>query len=131
MKLLFLALMLFSFFVSAGDFEELKNAQGISEYLRFDNQTEVKKLGTLKDKFIVYNYTLVWGQAKRASNRIIILDTNYSMLGMYDISQWATSIEDNCIMFPFDADVGNKICLTEGALPKMTWLDGENPELYK
>ncbi|KJZ13687.1 hypothetical protein TW85_10745 [Marinomonas sp. S3726] len=131
MKLLLLFFMLFSPLSSAGDFEDVKNAQGISEYLKFDEQVEVAKLGVLKNKYIVYNYTSIWGRAKRASNRLIILNIQHQMLGMYEITEWAISIEDSCIMFPFDTEVGNNICLINNNLPKAVWLDGEKFELFK
>ncbi|KZM38899.1 hypothetical protein OA92_02950 [Marinomonas sp. SBI22] len=131
MKLLLLALMLCSSLSSASDLEDVKNAQGISEYLRFDEQVEVKKLGVLKNKYIAYNYTSIWGQAKRASIRLIILNKHYQMLGMYDITEWATSIEESCVVFPFDTEIGNKICLIDNNLPRTIWLDGLNSELFK
>ncbi|EAQ66071.1 hypothetical protein MED121_02630 [Marinomonas sp. MED121] len=85
----------------------------------------------LKNKYIIYNYTSILGQAKRASIRLIILNRHHQMLGMYDIKEWAISIEDSCIVFPFDTEVGNKICLIDNKLPRTVWLDGENPTLFK
>lgn len=131
MKFLLLAFILFTSLSNAGDFEDVKNAQGISEYLKFDEQVEIEKLGVLKNKYIVYNYTSIWGQAKRASIRLIILNRHHQILGMYDIKEWAISIEDSCIVFPFDTEVGNKICLIDNKLPRTVWLDGENPTLFK
>lgn len=131
MKLIFIIFSISSIFAVADDLKEVKSAHDISEYLIFDDQVEVKKLGVLQENFIIYNYSSYWGESKRASNRLIILDSNNSMIGMYAISMWAIRIENNCIIFPFDADFGNKICINSNAFPKVAWLDGENTELFR
>ncbi|MCV6623864.1 MAG: hypothetical protein OIF51_19180 [Cellvibrionaceae bacterium] len=131
MRFTFLAILLFSYSVLACDKMDLKGALGTSDILVFDEQTVVEKLGDLGGKYKVYNYTAIFGQAKRAANRLIVLDTYNNMVGMYAIGKWAISISGNCIMFPFDEKIGNSICLQNGLLPKSAWVGGDNPEFYK
>lgn len=131
MRFTLLAILLFSCGVLASDKMDLKGARGISAILAFDEQTVVEKLGDLGGKYKVYNYKAIFGQAKRATNRLIVLDAYNNMVGMYAIGKWAISISGDCIVFPFDEKIGNSICLKNGLLPKSAWVGGDNPEFYK
>lgn len=101
------------------------------EFLFFDKQTEIKFLGSLVNGDKIYNYRHYWNGGSRVSTRIVAVDKNNELVGVYAVNDWALHLKNDCILFPYSKKEGNTICLKNGTLPRQVWLDGETPTRFK
>lgn len=88
------------------------------------DSTTTSKVGVLENGYIVYNYTHVWGQAFRASNRIVVTSSSGAVIGIYAPPELASGVEGSCIKFSTRSENGNTICLNDGQLPTTALVDG-------
>ena len=131
MKLFTLIICFLTFSAKADADAVFEHVASKSEYLRYDEQTEIKALGSLSNGYKIYNYRHHWNNGNRISIRIVAIGDNNELVGIYAVNDWASNLTSDCIVFPFPKDEGNSICLTDGKLPEQAWIDGENPALFK
>jgi hypothetical protein len=131
MKILVFICCLVVFEVSANDILLFKEVAKSSENLIIDSQTEIKLLGSLSNGYKIYNYRHYFNGGIRVSTRLVAIDKDNALVGIYGINDWAVNISGDCVMFPNIKDHGNSICLINNKLPATAWVDGENPVLFK
>jgi len=126
--LLKILLVLFSAWVYASPTSE--NICTLSKNLVCGSNTTVLYIGSLEDKYKVYSYTHIFNNGNRAANRVLFINNQGVLSGMYAIDASITKIESGCVLFKVPKTEGNSICLSSGKLPKKAWVNGYNPELF-
>lgn len=128
MKKVLLIIFLFSAWAYASPTPE--NICSISKNLVCGSNTTVLYIGNLEDKYQVYSYTHIFNNGNRAANRVLFINYQGVLSGMYAIDVSINKIEDDCVLFKAPKKEGNSICLTDGKLPTKAWVNGYNPELF-
>ncbi|KNC68012.1 hypothetical protein [Pseudoalteromonas ardens] len=108
-----------------------KNTASSSEHIVIDDQTEFQFLGSLSNGDKVFNYRRYFNGGLRASLRLVVIGVKHDLVGMYEINDWATHIDELCVYFDYPASTGNSICLESGRLPVQAWIDGALPTLFR
>lgn len=83
-----------------------------------------------KTELSVYYYLNIWGEAKRATQRLLLIADSHQYIGMYPVNDKPTSMEGPLIKFNYPSQYGNLISLKNGP-PKEIYLDGETSSLFK
>jgi len=88
------------------------------------------KLGILDGGLSVYSYTYIFGQALRASNRVVFLDQHQKFVGMYSVPEPPNNVQGDCVVFSGPSGLNSSICISSGGLPAPLLLDGEIIDLH-
>lgn len=95
----------------------------------FPLSTKVIFLGTVKNNHASYNLvftSLIWGEAKRETARLVIFSSDWRYLGNYGgIYKPPSVIYKGVLCWPYPARLGNQISLTGPNLPRKVVLNGE------
>ncbi len=97
----------------------------LSELLVCGPNTKIEHLGTIENKYRVYLYEYTFGEAKRTSNRVVITSMYTELEAVYAVPELPISLQNNCIVFPFNESDGDSICVVNGRLPNEVLIDGE------
>jgi hypothetical protein len=77
-----------------------------------------------REQLAVIYYERIWGEASRATRRVLVVSSARGFLGMYGAGRPTRVTADGRILFPFRAEVGNVISIANGRLPRRVRLDG-------
>ncbi len=111
--------------LSANDVYLFNKVAKSSEYLIIDSQTEFQLLGLLPNGYKIYNYRHYFNNGIRVTTRLVAIDNDNELVGLYGINDWAVNISGDCVMFSNTKEYGNSICLINNKLLKRTqnsWL---------
>lgn len=108
-----------------------KNIALKSDLLIVDEHTEFQFLGSLNNGNKIFNYRRYFNAGLRAATRLVVIDTQHNLVGMYAVNDWATHVDEECVYFAYPASEGNSICLESDQLPTQAWVDGSLPSLYR
>lgn len=125
-----LTILLVLFSVCACAVQSAENICSLSKNLICSPNTTIAYIGNLGDQYKVYRYTYTFNNGNRAANRIVFIDSQGVLSGIYATDASIAKIEDSCVLFKVPQVEGNSICLINGKLPKKAWVDGYNLALF-
>jgi hypothetical protein len=78
-----------------------------------------------REQLAVIYYQRIWGEAARATKRVLVVSSTRGFLGMYGAERPTRVTSDGRILFPFPSARGNVISIANGRLPGRVRIDGE------
>lgn len=103
----------------------------LSDSLQCGSATQISKIGVLGETYTAYTYVHVFGQAMRAANRIVLVGPDRELAGIYAVNDFPKDIQNNCLVFSYESQFGNMLCLTNGDVPEKVYLDAQVLNVFK